>query len=582
MDFFGATTKMNARNGDGPQQASFRPEFVIGVTGHRDISEDDLDGLKVDLQNQLKKIADEFTHVPVRIVSGLAEGADTLVTDIALQLGLEVTAVLPMPLEDFRNDFTGDAAAKFESLISDERIQVTEIPAVAESGDGRTRDDQYGLLADYLVRRSNLLLALWDGEDTGLVGGTSDVVMRYLGDGRQNKLNQISISSDSVESTGNIVSWFPVKRISSETPPRTDQASYLISNGNYDCYWRSEDIPNAIKNRWTGFDAFCLERSSNVGEDLPGYGLGTSSDTSADLAALDAEFIRSDQIARFYQSRSHLMFALFGVLAAGMGLAFLVYAKLLADKNFLWIYIGLFVAGLVGFRYTHRLHLHSKHLAYRVLAETLRVQYYLILTGAGKTYQPRRLLGLTSVDQFARFEWLQEALRVCEPVTYHGHCHPDEILEKVDKGWITDQLKYFEKKRHILHRQHHRLETMKFALLVGSVLGALSLIYFKKALLHLEMAGYDGKAWLVFLMGLLPLWAAIWELYQGKMATRELLWQYANQTKYFRAASTEIRQVSDLDDVQRVVRDLADKALIEIYMWSVHRFHREHEPPAAG
>ena len=96
------------------------------------------------------------------------------------------------------------------------------------------------------------------------------------------------------------------------------------------------------------------------------------------------------------------------------------------------------------------------------------------------------------------------------------------------------------------------------------------------------MIGYDGKAWLVFLMGLLPLWAAVWELYQGKMATRELLWQYSNQRRYFAAARRDIAQAPGLAEGQKIIRDLADKALIEIYLWSVHRYHREHEPPAAG
>ena len=97
------------------------------------------------------------------------------------------------------------------------------------------------------------------------------------------------------------------------------------------------------------------------------------------------------------------------------------------------------------------------------------------------------------------------------------------------------------------------------------------------------MMGYDGKAWLVFFHGIAPpCGPQFGSSYQGKMATRELLWQYANQTKYFRAASYEIQQVSNLKDGQKIVRDLADKALVEIYMWSVHRFHREHEPPAAG
>ena len=562
------------------EHLGFRPEFVVGVTGHRDITGTEADRVRSKTRDELTMIVKLLPHIPVRVVSGLAEGADSIAVEVALELDLKVSAVLPMPLAKYRNDFTGSALDKFEELAADPRVDVSEIPMLEPS----TRDDQYSLLADYLVRRSNLLLAIWNGEKVGLQGGTSDVVMRYLGDGRQSTLNSINIESGQAESCGNIIAWIPVKRASSDVEPSINDPVHLISNANFDCYWSAEDVPAPILTRWKGFNEFCVERSSDVGTDLPGYGLGgsISDDCSKDLSGLDAEFVRADQIARYYQSRSHLMFALFGLLAAGMGLAFLVYAKLLADKNLLLIYVGLFVAGFVGFRYTHRLNLHSKHLAFRVLAETFRVQYFLILSGAGGNYNPRRIMGLTSVDQFTRFEWLQEALRVCEPVSYAGHSKPEEVLEAVKQGWISDQLNYFEKKRSILHNQHHRLETIKFALLVGSVVGALSLIFFKKYLLHLDMMGYNGKAWLVFFMGLLPLWAAVWELYQGKMATRELLWQYANQTKYVRTSRHEIEQVSELEDIQRIVRDLADKALIEIYMWSVHRFHREHEPPAAG
>ena len=48
------------------------------------------------------------------------------------------------------------------------------------------------------------------------------------------------------------------------------------------------------------------------------------------------------------------------------------------------------------------------------------------------------------------------------------------------------------------------------------------------------------------------------------------------------APGIRISKIKSLEDGQKIIRDLADKALIEIYMWSVHRFHREHEPPAAG
>ena len=565
------------------------PEFIVGVTGHRDILDDDTDRLRQELKTVLANIAEVFDHAPVRVACGIAAGADTLAAEVALEMGLGVLAVLPMPQSIYEADFEGAELERFRSLAANSNVQLAEIP-LAEGRDPAdmaaqdARDRQYELLADYLTRRSNTLVAIWDREDTGLPGGTSDVVMRYLADGRDQRPNRIDRDEDGVEEFGNLVIWLPARRKSSPRAERSEGTTYLVSNANYDCYWQQDGIPDVLLARWRGFDGYVAERASDLGAELPAYGLVQEGDdvTTRELAALDAEFIRADQLARACQSQSNRMFALFGFLAAGMGLTFLIYAKLLAEKAFLFIYIGLFVAGFLGFRYSAKRHLHSRHLAYRALAETYRVQFFLILSSAGEGYNLRRILGLTSVDQFARFEWLQEAIRCAEPLVYFGHCRKRDALGLVRARWIEDQVRYFEKKLHALHAQHHRLETIKTWLLFGSVVGALALIFFKKTLLHLDMIGYDGKAWLVFLMGLLPLWAAVWELYQGKMATRELLWQYSNQRRYFAAARRDIAQAPGLAEGQKIIRDLADKALIEIYLWSVHRYHREHEPPAAG
>lgn len=575
--------------GEALSETSITPEFIIGITGHRDIAADDIDLTREKLRTTLQNVANMMEHIPIRVATGLAEGADTLAAEVALELGLGVVAVLPMPRKHYIDDFEGEARRRYETLLADDRIRVLEIPlaegcAREDMSEQSARDEQYRLLADYLRRRSNLLVAIWDGEDTNLLGGTSDVVMRYLSDGRGEAPNRVERDESTAEGCGNVLAWVPVHRQNTPVKDLPSEACYLVSNANYDCFWQDDKVPDIVMTRWKGFDEFCIERSSDHGAELPAYGLSEDGDDvkSASARALDAEFIRADQIARFYQAQSHKFFALFGLLAAGMGLAFLIYAKLLASKVFLIVYVALFAAGFLGFRYSHRRHLHSRHLAYRALAETFRVQFFLILSGAGAGYNPRRILALTSVDQFRRFEWLQEAIRIAEPLVYFGHCKESDTLRVVQNRWIRDQLGYFEKKRHVLHRQHERLEYIKFALLVGSVLGALALIFFKKTLVHLEMMGYDSKAWLVFFMGLLPLWVAVWELYQGKMATRELLWQYANQSRYFRAANREIEQASCVEDGRKIIRDLADKALIEIYIWSVHRFHREHEPPAAG
>jgi len=94
--------------------------------------------------------------------------------------------------------------------------------------------------------------------------------------------------------------------------------------------------------------------------------------------------------------------------------------------------------------------------------------------------------------------------------------------------------------------------------------------------------GFSGKDLLLFVMGLLPVWLGIWELYQGKMATRELLWQYRNQLRHFSRATIELTQAADRLSRIAILAALGKDSLMESYLWTIHRYHREHEPPAAG
>ena len=90
------------------------------------------------------------------------------------------------------------------------------------------------------------------------------------------------------------------------------------------------------------------------------------------------------------------------------------------------------------------------------------------------------------------------------------------------------------------------------------------------------------KSLLVFLMGLLPLLLGIWEIYQGKMAIKELHWQYKNQTALFNRALSKIKNTIHKKHQKKIIFELAESCLMENYLWSIHRYHREHEPPSAG
>ncbi|MBD3677132.1 MAG: hypothetical protein HUJ27_01880 [Rhodobacteraceae bacterium] len=579
---------MTGNTETGAEGASVALEFVIGVTGHRDIAQADLEAVCGRLRDGLSLIRDRFSDLPVTVITGLAEGADQLATEVALDLGLRVRAVLPMPKPCYEADFKGEALERFQTLHDDPRVTVHELPLAEGRGPAdmesqANRDAQYALLRDYLVRRSNAMMAVWDGIDNGLTGGTSDVVMSYLGNGGAEAPASVSAEVETSDNCGNAVIWVPARRVSDPEQDLGADCKILISNTNYDCYSTHTELPEALLRRWEGLETYAAAHASDEGRDLPEYGLGADkAQVSADGTAIERQFLRADQLASANQKNSDLMFKLFGLFAAAMGLSFLVYAKLVAAKALLIIYVALFGLGYLGFRVSAQRHWLGCHLAYRAYAETLRVQFFLVLSGAGERYSVRRILGLINVDHFERFEWLQDAVRCAEPLTYGTASAPEDAIDATRALWIEDQAGYFGRKLHALHHQHELLERVKTALLAGSVLGALALIFFKKSLLYMDFAGFDGKTWLVFFMGLLPLWVAIWELYQGKMATRELLWQYANQRRYFAIAAQEIQAAQSAQAKQGMIRDLADRALVEIYLWSVHRYHREHEPPAAG
>jgi len=564
-------------------------EFVVGVTGHRDLILEHIPALKKSIRDALDGLAGHFDSMPLRIITGLAEGADTLVTEVALEMGIEVTALLPMPEEVYEADFEGDALSRFRNLVKDPRINTIELPLVggpsaADFDDQSNRDDQYDLLKDYLVRRSNVLLALWDGEVSELRGGTSDVVMSYLcGEVGLPAPCKIPAGSDAAQDCGEFVVCIQTPRQSSTKTVKPSGYAFLVSNSTCVAYSQMDQVPEYYTHRWSGLDAYASERFSDASLAHPTYPLVGSEESCLDehTYAVEREFLRADQLAMSSQKLSDALFKCFGVIAAAMGLFFLVYAKLAALKLFLVIYIVLFFAGYIAFRVSAKKRWLARHLACRALAETLRVQFFLLISSAGQKFSVRRMLRLTSVDRFDGFEWLQDAARCAEPL-FHKDDNEIERLEVVRNKWIDDQAQYFTKKLAQMHTQHARLEVVKSLLLAGSILGALSLIFFKKSLLHMEMAGYDGKALLVFAMGLLPLWLAVWELYQGKMATRELIWQYSNQRRYFVAASRQITEAKDISAKRRVVSHLAEQALAEIYLWSAHRYHREHEPPAAG
>jgi hypothetical protein len=65
------------------------------------------------------------------------------------------------------------------------------------------------------------------------------------------------------------------------------------------------------------------------------------------------------------------------------------------------------------------------------------------------------------------------------------------------------------------------------------------------------------------------------------MATRELLWQYRNQLTHFARARSQLAHTTTPRRRHAVLAELGKDSLMESYLWAIHRYHREHEPPAS-
>lgn len=169
------------------QEFSCRVPLVVGVTGHRDLRPEDIPALEKEFGNILKRLQHDYqdstrSDAPLVLVSALAEGADRLAARVALAIGATLVAAIPMPSDEYRQDFeTAAAQTEFDQLMDlafTTRVMGFVPGNTAENvrNDPVCRAKQYRAVGVFIVQQCNVLIALWDGNDDRAMGGTAEVV----------------------------------------------------------------------------------------------------------------------------------------------------------------------------------------------------------------------------------------------------------------------------------------------------------------------------------------------------------------------------------------------------------------------
>ena len=570
--------------------------FTVGVSGHRDLDGADLPRLREAVTDFVRQLKEHLPDTDLRLIVGMAAGADLLVAETAADLGVSVEAVLPMPLAHYAEDFDADTFACLQQLLRHPRVRCVELStggAAAGPHTAAERDRMYANLTASLIRRSSLLLALWDGKVSRLPGGTADTVLRYLGvrseeDSGSDELEFVA-SGEEADITERLVYWTPALRSGSTAASVPGTPCYLWSGGERTLHVQ-QAMPAHFRRLLSELNAYNLEQRhleggaprSSLMDALP------ASVSAADrqrLQDIDDQYGKADALAVHYQHRSDRLFDLFGIMAFAMALAYLVYEKLTESRMLLLAYVTTLLTSLLVYYVLQGKRWFGKHLTYRALAETLRARFYLRLAGADQRVDAAEVLALSGIDRFRGFGWIVLVLKGIEPPDVRDE--PFRMLgeaaaRSVEQAWIDNQYAYFTRKVQRLERSSRRVARLRRTLFVAILLVISVLFLFGNALHHIDMGlGVPLRNILTFSMGLLAVLLGAWELHQDKMATRELLWQYRNQLTHFARARSQLAHTTTPRRRHAVLAELGKDSLMESYLWAIHRYHREHEPPAS-
>lgn len=421
-----------------PYQSGLVP-VVVSVTGHRHLASEDLGAIEQAVRAAMIDLQRRCPHSPFWLMSGLAEGADSIAARCALELGWQVHAVMPVSLEDHESSLSSaQARDAFHTLLS-RCASLTILPLSSDAPDQKYLD-----VAGYLCQQGQWLIAVWDGKPSEGPGGTADVVRLF--------------EQGMVNAAGTLPDTGPVIHISARRQSN-DFASEYVGNRRY--RWPNplnlDPIPKDSGQWWrvlARIDDFnllaghCLdEEASDIQRHRQSLGF-PESDTS--FAGSEADRISwiyavADRLSLRYQSRrmkSFLWMLCFSLLAIVFEQ---LYTGPLENNAFALAFTILFAALAVYPEIARRLSRfwggggeEAAYLDCRALAEACRVQFYWRINGMADSTADVFL-----AEQRDELEWIRQALRSTGMGKAEILLSSNDRFEFALRHWIIEQRKFF-------------------------------------------------------------------------------------------------------------------------------------------
>ncbi len=567
--------------------------LILGVTGHRDLREEDIPRLTELVLAEYSELRTHYPSTPITLLSALADGADRLLAHLALGCGMRLAVVLPMPVDLYEMDFDAASVEEFHALLTKAEY-LTELPILS----GRTREDiskhgidreqQYAQVGAYLAAHSAILIALWDGLELNLIGGTSQVV-RFKLDGIPEPYAPPHSELDAPDSGP--VYHIVTPRRSDPRPANAFSVHWLYPAG-FTSHAEADKAYADVYSRMETFNEDAIRYSGDLKEHFRAskeymfparahaivehhHRKRTKSNELPPILKEDLDFYAiADVLSQRFQKRTKTTIQLLLTFVFFAALFYELYSGLFQEPVMIGLYLSMFFFSFIVYYWAERHGYQTRYLDYRALAEGLRVQFFWKLAGVEDS-----VADFYMRKQRSELDWIRNAIRAC----MIGNAQPSisrtlgaeaerERLNLVLKYWVEDQSKYFAKSAHRAHETlhgHERTITLLFA--AALLLAAVQAFAFIE---HNEI--------LLLGVGVFPVIAALLHSYLQKNAFAEHKRQYDRMSVFYHRATVHLTKLMDEDrlaDARSFLAELGREALVENGDWILMHRDRPLEVP---
>lgn len=563
--------------------------LYLGITGHRDIIDSNTEILKQMVIDFIKKKQIQCPNTPIVLLTPLAEGADRIAAEAAINCEIDFIAVLPMPVDQYRDDFTNpESVEKFNYLLkkASSTIEISLQKGINKVNlkDIEKRNEQYYQNGLFIARQCYTLIALWDGTDNGKKGGTADVVrLKNSGipgriDDKTKRLSHLQtgpIYHIITPRKGNILPEKPLT-IKRYYPPYFGTNDDLASK-------KDEEMLTQINSYNKDINKYGITLKDKIDKSANRlFGQHPENESSEMLKEIAKKHAISGELSNIFQRRRFISLRVLFLLIVLAFLFLQIYAGFYHKPLMLLLYPLTMGVGAIWFLIANKKHYEIKHEDYRALSEAYRIQFYMKACGIKENISDHYLK-----RHRGKLEWVIYVLRTSHLYDYNKS-HFSGIDKKMkafsflEKNWINDQLAYFKKsalKNNVLNKKWELRANYSFiAAIISACLLFLISIIPPSIIPYREITNtIVGSFTHIFLV----LSAAL-HGYSEKMIFSEQSKNYQQMAELYHIASSKIKiaiEKNDNAEAKDIIKELAHEALLENGDWLLLHRSRPLEIP---